>query len=144
MKSFICALVVVIAAGGSFASPPAPTLTITLPAANQSLTNATVTVKGTAHDSVGLARVYCGLNGAALSVTSSNHWSNWMASSRAAPGPNVIEAYAVNTASVASVVKKVNFTYVVKAPLAVTVNGKGAVSPNYMLSSRVEPTLQAG
>jgi len=110
-----------------------PTLVISYPAANASLSgNAVITVKGTAKDNVAVASVYYRLDSGnwALAATT-NHFSNWTGNVTLTPGANTLEAYAVDTSNNFSRTNTVKFTYVVDVPLELLVVGQGTVSPNY-------------
>ncbi|MFZ0828083.1 MAG: Ig-like domain-containing protein [Verrucomicrobiia bacterium] len=108
-----------------------PTAQITAPTSNQQLTNGGFTVTGKASDNVAVAAVYCSINGSGWSPAATvNGWTNWTANVTLTPGPNTIQAYAVDTSGNLSPTNSVSFTYAVYAPLTVKVNGGGSVNPN--------------
>jgi hypothetical protein len=109
-----------------------PTVVITFPGVNHSVSDAMVTATGKASDKEGVASVYYQLNTSAWAPASTtNHWANWTASVALVPGLNTLRAYALSTGGSYSLTNTVNFTYVVSAPLTVHTNGQGTVTPNY-------------
>jgi hypothetical protein len=107
-------------------------LTITSPKSGQSVSNALLLITGTVPDKVAVNAVYYQLNkGIWSTATTSNGWTNWSASVTLEPGANALHAYAVDTSGSLSATGSVSFTYVVKAPLQVTVTGAGTVSPKF-------------
>ncbi len=84
----------------NFVDDTPPKVTITAPTANQHVSNAMFTVTGKASDNVSVASVYYQLNGLGWNpATPVNGWSNWTASLSLIATTNVIQAYAVDTAS---------------------------------------------
>jgi hypothetical protein len=109
-----------------------PTLVITAPKANAKLTNGTFTVAGTARDNVGVSNVWWQVNsnGWQLATQVNNAWSNWTATATLVPGPDVLQAYAVDTSGNVSKTNTVKFNYILTAPLDVQIVGSGKVSPD--------------
>jgi pimeloyl-ACP methyl ester carboxylesterase len=109
-----------------------PTCTITVPAANASVSNATITVSGKAGDNQGVSNVVYQLNnGPWANASPVNNWSNWTAIVSLNQGTNRLSAYAVDLSGNFSTTNTVSFVYVVSAKLTVTTNGLGSISPNY-------------
>jgi hypothetical protein len=107
-----------------------PTLAITAPTIGQRLTNALMTVQGRASDNAQVADVFYQLNADGWNLASStNGWTNWMATVTLKPGTNVIQAYAVDVAGSASSTNTV--TIVLLSPLTVTTNGCGSVNAGF-------------
>ena len=108
---------------------------IVSPTANESWSNAALTVSGTAGDNVAVTNVYYSLNGSAWnSATTANNWSNWTANVTLVPGTNTIAAYSMDTSSNLSATDTVSFVYATAPPtalLTVLTNGSGTISPNY-------------
>jgi hypothetical protein len=116
----------------NFADVTKPTLSIVTPTANQQLTNNGFTVTGKAGDNVAVGTVYYALNGSGwTAAATTNAWTNWTANVTLTPGPNTIQAYAVDTSGNLSPTSSVTCHYVVYAPMTVKINGSGSVSPNY-------------
>src|SRR5207245_1820727 len=57
--------------------------------------------------------------------------TNWTADPVLTPGPNLLQAYAVDTSSNTSALRSVSFVYVVSEPVSVQIDGLGQVTPNY-------------
>jgi hypothetical protein len=86
----------------NFVDSQSPTLTIASPG-NQRFTNSQATVTGTAADNWGVGGVWCQLNGGAWSpADTANGYANWSWSLALVPGTNVINAYAVDLAALAT------------------------------------------
>jgi subtilase family serine protease len=116
----------------NFADITPPTNGISSPIPNQHLSNAVFVVTGKAGDNVGVADVFYSMNGVVWqTATSANGWSNWTAFVWLTPGTNTIQAYAVDGAGNVSPTNKVSFVYILSAPLTVSTNGRGSISPNY-------------
>ena len=74
------------------------------------LSNAVVTVKGTASDNARVTGVWYQFNGAAWnSASSTNGWTNWMATVGLIKGTNVVRAYSVDTSGNASITNSISF-----------------------------------
>jgi len=109
-----------------------PTVAITAPSANQSVSNTQFMVTGTATDNVAVASVFYMLNSAPwTNATTANKWTNWSAAITLIPGTNTIAAYALDTGGNVSTTSKVSFVCVLSAPLSVGTNGLGSLSTNY-------------
>jgi uncharacterized repeat protein (TIGR02543 family) len=80
-----------------------------------------------------VTNVFYSLNSANwLAATQVNNgWSNWTAQVTLTPGTNVIQAFAADAAGNVSSNNTVKFVYIVSAPLTVSTNGHGTISPNY-------------
>jgi cyclophilin family peptidyl-prolyl cis-trans isomerase len=116
----------------NFVDTNRPTLTIVSPTANQRWSNSVFTVTGKASDNVRVASVLTSLNGLDwTAANTANNWSNWTSVISLTPGTNTLQAYAVDAAGNASVTNAVKFIYVLSAPLVVSTNGNGTVTPNY-------------
>ena len=106
-----------------------PTITIISPLPNARLSNAVVTVSGTATDNVQVASVLCSLNNGAWSyATGTTNWTNSLAF---APGTNVLQAYSMDTSGNRSVTNSVSFIGVFNTVLSVRTNGLGSINPVY-------------
>ena len=64
-------------------------------------------------------------------LKSSRRYTNWSADLDLSPGTNYLAAYAVDAAGNQSTNKRVTFFYVFNAPLTVSTNGKGGITPAY-------------
>ena len=106
-----------------------PTIKIISPLANVRLSNAVVTVSGTATDNVQVASVWCSLNNGSWSyATGTTNWTNSLAF---APGTNVLQAYSMDTSGNCSVTNNVSFIGVFNTLLTVRTNGLGIITPSY-------------
>jgi uncharacterized repeat protein (TIGR03803 family) len=102
----------------------APTLQVLAPTSKTTVNSNLFTATGTASDNAGVALVYYQLNGGTWTAASSgNSWTNWSAPNLTlVPGINVIKFYAKDLSGNLSITNTVSFTYIVSAPLSVTVN----------------------
>ena len=110
-----------------------PVVSFSSPAANATLTNSTVVVKGTAKDQFALTVVEYRLENAAGTnayqpATGTTNWSATI--TNLLPGLNTVRVFATDNSSNASPPVARSFTYAVVTPLVVTINGKGTLSPN--------------
>ena len=105
-----------------------PTVTLLTPAAGARLTNPMVTITGRATDNVSLSQVLVQVNAGGFFAATG--LSNWTAQAELAPGPNVIQVKSIDSSGNESIVASRTVTYVQMAPLTVTINGTGTVSPN--------------
>ena len=81
----------------TFADVQRPTLTVTAPAANQKMTNAMATFKGTASDNWRVTGVWYQFNGSSWNpAPTTNNWTNWSKTLTLAAGTNTIRAYAMD------------------------------------------------
>ena len=109
-----------------------PTNQITAPTPGLQVSNANYTITGKAGDNVAVSNVWVQLNNGGWNPATSFNGSNWTAQvTLMTPGPNTVQAYAVDTSGNVSTTNTVNFNYVVSAILMVQLTGKGTVSPNY-------------
>lgn len=106
-----------------------PTVVIVSPRASQRFESAWVTFKGRASDNVELADVFYRLNDSEWDWASGT--ANWSVDTELTVGKNVLRVYATDAAGNASRTSAVSVTYVLKAPLAVEIDGKGTVKTNY-------------
>src|SRR5437867_8625401 len=106
-----------------------PTLTITYPASNARLTNASITVKGTVTEDRALGEVIYSLNGPPFTnaVVNSNLWS---APVMLRPGTNLFIIQATDAATNTSAPVTRKFIHVVYLPFTNQIVGAGSVSPN--------------
>lgn len=112
--------------------PLPPTVRIAAPEPMQRLTNAMLTVQGSAAANEGLQLVYYSLNNGPWTQTlSTDGWTNWSAPVTLTPGTNEVSVYAVDSEGTDSMTNSVTVFYSVKAPLSVQVVGAGTVAPNY-------------
>ncbi|MGD0413197.1 MAG: putative Ig domain-containing protein [Verrucomicrobiota bacterium] len=115
----------------NFVDVTPPSLAITSPTANQRWSNSIITVTGTARDNVQVASVLCQLNGTGWQQARTlNGWTNWSNNMAPAPGPNTLQAYAVDTSGNNSPTNTVKFLYIPSATLTVLTGGNGAFTPN--------------
>lgn len=106
-----------------------PTITITSPARNAQVTNATVNLNGTARDDVQVAAVYYQLNGGNWSMAAGT--TNWTVTPlQLALGTNTVRVYAVDSSGNDSTTNSVGVFYDVNAPLIVRRVGTGSVTPD--------------
>ncbi len=110
-----------------------PTLTVTYPTVNLSVSNAAITVSGKTSDKVEVTNVWYQLNGAGWNpAATANGWTNWTAGVTLTNlGANSLQAYAVDSSGNPSLTNTVKFAYAPTAPLTVQVTGLGTVTPNY-------------
>lgn len=111
-----------------------PTVAITSPAANAKVTDASVTVQGTASDNLAVALVQYRLENATgtndyQDATGTNKWSAVV--SNLIAGPNTVRVRALDISSNISLTVARTFTYVLTSPLDLSTTGNGRVSPNY-------------
>jgi len=108
-----------------------PTEQIRAPTAGLLVSNANYTAIGTAADNVAVSNVWYSFNNSAWTgANGGNSWSNWTAAVTLQPGTNKIAAYAIDTSGNVSTTNTIRFVYVVTAPLLVSTNGRGTLSPN--------------
>ncbi|HEX4265005.1 MAG TPA: choice-of-anchor tandem repeat GloVer-containing protein [Verrucomicrobiae bacterium] len=115
------------------ADTTAPTIKAVSPTSKTTVNSNLFTATGTASDNVGVALVYYQLNGGDWTPAASfNSWTNWTAANlNLTPGLNTIKFTAKDLSGNFSATNTVSFTYVVSAPLVVTVNlpGGGTFKP---------------
>src|ERR1035437_3470856 len=116
----------------NFVDTARPTNGISSPTANQHWSNEVFTVSGKARDNVAVANVFYSLNGSGWApAMTANNWTNWTAQVTLVPGTNTIQAYAMDTVGNFSTTNKASLVYILSAPLTVSTNGNGTISPNY-------------
>ena len=108
-----------------------PTNSIVAPTAGQRWSNAVFTVKGTAKDNWGVAKVCCQTNGIWGEARGTNAWTNWWVDVALVPGTNVVRAYAVDLGGNKSTTNSVSFVYVLSDRLQLRVVGQGTITPGY-------------
>jgi hypothetical protein len=106
-----------------------PTVQVTNLAANQRISNALFTVKGTAKDNVGASNVWYRLNGGAWAVGAGA--ATWSAPLALAQRSNSFQVYAADAAGNHSTTSSVAFLNVMTGPLLVSSVGAGTLTPNY-------------
>jgi len=101
-----------------------PSVAITLPKNGASVSNALVTVQGTARDDIGLSGVQVRVgNGGFAEATTTNRWTNWTATVQVEPGPNAVQAQARDLEGNGSAVVTNTVRYVVCGNLVIQTNG---------------------
>jgi uncharacterized repeat protein (TIGR02543 family) len=116
----------------SFEDSQRPLLKIVSPKARQATSTAVLALTGKASDNVGVEAVYYEFDGGAWALAQGT--TAWSAPNLdLTPGAHMLRAYAVDAAGNASLTNSVSFTYLVSAPLSVTVSPPegGTVTPNY-------------
>ena len=109
-----------------------PTLTISYPTANLSVTNPTISLSGKTKDKAAVTNVWYQLNGGGWkTAATSNAWTSWAAEVTLMAGTNMVQAYAEDSTGTPSLTNAVRFTYAPMVPLVVNVSGPGTVTPNY-------------
>ncbi|PYJ06493.1 MAG: hypothetical protein DME25_06560, partial [Verrucomicrobia bacterium] len=102
-----------------------PSISITSPVADASLTNAVLLVSGTADDDMGLARVECRVgSGPFVSAIGTTDWSAQLILS---PGTNLVSARSVDLSGNVSLTNTRSFFCSVAATLNLAILGQGAV-----------------
>jgi hypothetical protein len=124
MKNTIALLAAVVALPiGALA---APSLTITSPKQNASLTNGVLTASGTAVGNPSITNVFYSFNGSGFAPVTAGA-TNWsVVNLHLTAGSNTFSAYAVDRAGAHSKTNQVTFTYVVQAPLTVSISPSAA------------------
>jgi hypothetical protein len=115
-------------AGNSF-DPIRPTVAFATPAANTAVTNAVLTISGTAGDNSAVSEVW--LWGQIGEPQQANGTARWSAAVPLAVGTNYIAAYAFDTRGNVSVQAVRKFIRLATSQLTVEINGQGSVSPNF-------------
>ena len=105
----------------------APSVSITSPTANETFTNAQVTVRGTAGDNLGVTNVLVQLNNGAFVPATGT--LNWSAPLNLVLGTNIIRVKSVDPSGNQSVVVTRTVFYSPNT-LSVTITGGGTISPN--------------
>jgi len=133
-----------------------PLLAFSSPTNSQHVTNAFVTVTGTAADNQGVANVWYQLNnGAWNAAATANGWTNWNTTLGLAAGTNTLKAYAVNLASLTSLTNsltlvasnafQLQLTFTAANPLATNgLNFSLALSPGVNGHLQVTTNLTSG
>ena len=112
----------------------APVLKVIAPTSKTIVSSNSFAASGTASDNVGVVAVFYQLNSGVWTVAaSSNQFTNWTTLNLPlTAGLNTYRFYARDASGNLSPTNSVTFTYVVSAPLTVTINapGSGTVSPS--------------
>jgi hypothetical protein len=89
-----------------------PTISVTSTTTNSDGYPADFVIHGTTSGTVAVTNVYYQLNGSLwTNASSSNHWANWTANVRLAPGGNTFNAYALNASNNPSTTFVVQLVY---------------------------------
>jgi hypothetical protein len=104
-----------------------PKVSITFPAANQSVIAAFFTAAGKASDNVSVSNVWCQLNSGAWTLASGT--ANWAATLVPVAGANTLSAYAQDVSGAFSPTNTIAFKYIPSAMLTVRTNGLGGITP---------------
>jgi hypothetical protein len=116
----------------SMTLPAPPTCQVTMPTSGLQVSNASLTITGTASGGAGVASVWYQLDGTGWNLANTtDNWTNWSAIVTLTPGTNMLQVYAMDNLGDASATKTVTFKYVVSAPLTVQLTGRGTVTPDY-------------
>jgi hypothetical protein len=108
-----------------------PTFSVAQPKKNARLLSPALQINGKARSPLGVEAVFYQLNGGGWSLAAStNNWTNWTTEVTLLPGPNLLQAYALDSVGNVSLTNLVKCFYVLKAPLAVGTSGFGTVSPH--------------
>ena len=97
------------------------------------MTNATLTVRGTAAGNYGVTNVQYQLNGGTnwTSVTNTTQWTNWSATVVLAAGSNVFKADSVDPVGHHSQTNSVTVFYMNLSPLTLMINGFGSITRSF-------------
>ncbi len=107
-----------------------PTVSVTNIPASGNVSNSSFTIRGKANDNAGVTNVLYNLNNSGwIGTTTGNGWTNWFADLVLTPGTNFIATYAVDSSGNLSVTNTVKIIYILSAPLTVSTNGRGGISP---------------
>jgi uncharacterized repeat protein (TIGR02543 family) len=114
----------------TFADVTPPTVTVTSPGSD--VTQPTLLVKGTARDNVGLAGVFCQLNGGGWQpVSSANGFTNWNTTLQLSGGVNKLQFYSIDLSGNTSKTSSVSVVYIVTSALILATNGTGKITRNF-------------
>ncbi len=132
----------------NFVDDTPPTITVTSPTANERWSNSTFTATGMAKDKVQVSNVWCQLNssGWTMATPGNTNWTNWRATLTPLESTNLFEAYSVDTTGNNSPTNRVHFLYIPSAPVTVSTNGNGKITPvdnSKMLAIGTNYTLTA-
>jgi hypothetical protein len=116
--------------------PTPPSIKISAPIPNQSVSNVVFTITGTATDNVAVATVYYSLSNALINTLftpawTTNNWGLWNTDVTLTPGVNTIRACAVDSSGNNSATNSVTMVYVLSGLLQIRTIGLGTLSPNY-------------
>ena len=116
----------------SMTLPAPPTCQVTMPTSGLQVSNASLTITGTASGGAGVASVWYQFDGTGWNLANTtDNWTNWSAIVTLTPGTNMLQVYAMDNLGDASATKTVTFKYVVSAPLMLQLTGRGTVTPDY-------------
>jgi hypothetical protein len=103
-----------------------PTVTFTSPAANATLTNAVITIMGTANDNDAVTRVDYRVGASAFATATGT--DNWSASVTLQPGTNLLSVRSVDVSGNISLTNTRSVFASVPSSLNLAINGQGVVS----------------
>lgn len=114
----------------TFADVSPPTMTVTAPPSE--VTQPDLTVKGTAHDNVGVDAVYCQVNaGGWQLVATANGYTNWNTTLALTGGANTLQFYSVDLSGNISKTYSVSVFYATTNPLTLATNGMGKITRGF-------------
>ena len=105
-----------------------PIVAFTTPAANAVVTDANLTVRGTASDSLGIARVACAVGAGGFQPATGT--TAWSATVPLEIGTNIVFVVAHDASSNVSAIVSRKFVRLAASPLNLTVTGAGTVLPD--------------
>jgi hypothetical protein len=111
----------------NFVDGSGPVIAMSSPASGTRVTNATVTVRGTASDNGTIDRILCKVNDRPYEVLSGT--TDWIGVVSLSAGTNIICVKAVDSGGLESAELARTLTYVVTEPITIAINGRGTVSP---------------
>ena len=112
----------------NFTDVQRPLVTITSPKSGIRVSNAVVTVTGTASDNAAVSHVWLVVNGAPLLTTGTTLWSNRVS---LIPGTNTVRAYSVDRTGNRSLTNSLTCYYVVTGSLSLWTNGVGTITRSF-------------
>ena len=102
-----------------------PTLRVTSPANNFISTSSSVTLRGTAGDTLGVSSVQLLVNSNSLQTAAGT--TSWSATVALAPGANHVKVQSYNLSDLASTPVNLTLIYIVTSPLTLQINGSGKI-----------------
>jgi hypothetical protein len=113
----------------NFVDVTKPTVLVSSPSEGARWSNAVITVWGQAADNAAVRKVEYQFNGGPFcDATTTNCWTNWVASFPAVAGTNVFQAVAIDTSGNRSFPATRKVFYVVPWPLTLLTNGNGRIT----------------
>ncbi len=114
----------------TFADAAPPTVAVT--SAPSEVTQPTLLVKGTARDNVGVAGVFCQLNGGGWQpVSSASGFTHWSTTLLLAGGVNTLQFYSIDLSGNISKTRSVSVFYTVTSTLTLATNGTGKITRSF-------------